>query len=469
MAKFKAPETGIELLVGEPGAGKSLFAVQRMIQVMREQRRPVYTNLPLRWRVFRAYLRTMGGEKLADLLRPLSEDHFRRFIERFEGFRAFKDELKARDRGIRVREVRERWLRERGPDTFEGDGANWIPPGAVVVIDEVQHWFTNPALKIGNAKPEPQALMSYLTMHRHLMHWVWFATQRERQISTTIKALAHRIWQIRRRDNDKLVWGIQFKHLGVKALGYRAFRPEDDPEKDEPHQVFTAFPWLPWNQVYFRLYDSFTHAGSKRQLREGLRQARMHAGLNEKGLLESEVNRMAKKSGVMRRLFFGTIKFGMFLMALLLVLAVGVWAGGEGMKQRVSGAAVGENKKVIGERIEWDRSPRAVSVSPRGVVFDGGELVKAGGIWRDLQLMGVRRDGICVWRDVHNDDVWLCEVGESVRRLGTIRAVTAALTARSTADRRGANERGGASAAGPAEFSGGMGASGSGESNDPGY
>src|SRR6185503_10112402 len=215
MVAVRIATTGVELFFGEPGSGKSFMAVQRAIRVMLEERRPVYTNLPLRWRVFRTYLRKRGGDVLARLLRPLTEEHFNRFCARAEESRLWKENAKREQPEWQRRRLQEEWIKHAGLEICDGEGANWIPAYAVVVIDEAHHWYPNPALK-NVRKPEPPALMSYLTMHRHHLHWVWVLTQADRQISATFKSLVQRVWDIRNRAYDKVAWGIQFRHLGIR-------------------------------------------------------------------------------------------------------------------------------------------------------------------------------------------------------------------------------------------------------------
>ena len=42
---------GIISVVGKPGAGKSYYLTKKAIEAVTIHRRPVYTNLPIRWRV----------------------------------------------------------------------------------------------------------------------------------------------------------------------------------------------------------------------------------------------------------------------------------------------------------------------------------------------------------------------------------------------------------------------------------
>ena len=341
-----------------------------------------------------------------------------RFMARFEASRAFKEKLRSESPALSHKQLREAWVGSAGPDVTRGPEANWIPAVSLVVVDETQHWLPNPALK-QVIKIEPPTLMSYLTMHRHLMHWVWFTTQRERQISTTIKSLVNRVWQVRQRGYDKLAWGIQFRHIGISALGYRAFRPEDNIEQDPPHEEFTTFPWLPWNQVYFRLYDSFTHAGSRRELKAGLRAARLEAGLDESGRLESEVDMATKKRGCIGRLFVGAFKLGMQGVMLLVVLSIGMAWGEHRNKAAEAADEKGRKAVVASQPVVMADGVRVVGMSPKAVRLSDGSAVNIGGRFHEFMLSAIESGkGVSVWSG--RGDVWVWKVGGARERLGSI-------------------------------------------------
>jgi len=412
-------------MFGEPGSGKSFMAVRRAIEVMVRSRRPVYTNLPLRWRVFRKYLEKRGGVELAGLVCPLSEQHFRRFIDRTEAMRAWKESAKVEHPEWKVTRLQHEWIQHAGSEVISGPDANWIPAGAVVAIDEAQHWFPNPQINKAQAKSEPASLMSYLTMHRHHLHWVWVLTQAERQISTTFRTLAVRLWDIRNRANDRIVWGIQFRHVGIKALGYRAFRPEDDPKRDRPHEEYCVFPWLPWYQVFFRLYDSFTHVGSRRQLRAGLRAARVAMGVTASGRTVTEMQAMEDKAVPKKQFFLWRwIKFwtrmAVYFAVLVSAVSIGAWAGRRQGGSEVIPAKMMEVVQQAAVKTEAARSARVLSMSPGRVGFAGGETVHIGGNRCGLQLVSVSsQSGTSVWSESGSGDVWVWRLGSSAERLGS--------------------------------------------------
>lgn len=307
---------GLEIIEGLMGAGKSYYSVRRVCQVIEETRRPVYTNLPLKWPVMRAFLRKRGGEELANLIRPLTKEHWFNFLRRQlmhaqfrEGvLRTPPDELTpdqldelSRATGKPIEKIKQQsklhdaqlwaWFHYTyGPDTLEGPDADAIPPGAVIVIDEVQHW--HPMDTQRDHKERRLQLQAYLTMCRHHLHWIWVITQDRSRIDILLRNLASSVWRVWDRGEDRLAWGIRFKHLGMRGMGYQRYTRDQlehrDPENVKPSESFTILPQMPWNKVYFRLYSSFTNIGSKRQIMKVIQRARVTAGLDASGITEIE-------------------------------------------------------------------------------------------------------------------------------------------------------------------------------------
>lgn len=257
--------TGISLITGVPGSGKSFWCVERVLDCVRKARRPVYTNLPLKWRVIKLWLKKKEGDDVAGLIRPITETSFQRFLDRFVARQRFLDEHAHLGR----RAGRNAFYNNFGPDIIEGRDLNWIPAGAFIVIDEAHHWYPNPALS-NVRKREPEALMSYLTMHRHLMHRVFFVTQADRQVSSTIKSLLQDQISVERIDADVPMIGLRFSELGFVAFHIREWDGIADPEQEPPLRESWIFPALPWNRYIFRVYSSFTHMGSLRELKKEL-------------------------------------------------------------------------------------------------------------------------------------------------------------------------------------------------------
>lgn len=349
---------GLEIIEGLMGAGKSYYAVRRICQLIEEHRRPVYTNLPLKWPVIRAYLRVRGGEELANLIRPLSKEHWYNFLQRQAMHAQFREgiartkprdiephiiEAIARSTHKPIERIRAQpklhdaqlWAAFHalyGQDTTEGPDADSIPVGAVIVIDEVQHW--HPMENQKDNKQRKLELQAYLTMCRHHLHWIWVITQDRTRIDILFRNLASSVWRVWNRGEDRLAWGIRFKHLGLVGMGYQRYTKDQlegrNPEDVKPSESFTILTQLPRNKVYFRLYSSFTNIGSKRQIQKVIRRARVDAGLDEDGTTkhekqerEHQAMKHTHKPSILRRLARRTIQLCVLLIVGTLAYAIG--------------------------------------------------------------------------------------------------------------------------------------------------
>ena len=200
-------DTGVELVTGIPGSGKSFFLVERLIKWITLHKRPVYTNLPLIHRVLRQYLRIKGGELCANLVFELTEQRLNTFLDGFSSRQVYISD--ALTSGTSRSKAIADWERAN-PNFLDW----WIPAGSILAVDEAHHWYPNPALS-NVRKPEPPSLMTFLTMHRHGQYLVVFATQAERQLSTTVKSLCSTRFQVRRWDREPLMGGLSLEWLGV--------------------------------------------------------------------------------------------------------------------------------------------------------------------------------------------------------------------------------------------------------------
>lgn len=307
---------GLEIIEGLMGAGKSYYAVRRLCQVIIETRRPVYTNLPLKWPVVRAYLRKQGGEELANLIRPLTKEHWFRFLRRQYMHAQFREKVSKQrpehlderilvaisehtDKPIQKIKAQPKLYDSQlwaafdtiyGQGTVDGPEPDSIPVGAVIVVDEVQHW--HPMIKQTGDLEKREQLQAYLTMCRHHLHWIWVITQDRTRIDILLRNLASSVWRVWNRGEDRLAWGIRFKHLGLVGMGYQRYTKDQlegrNSEDVNPSESFTILTQLPRNKVYFRLYSSFTNIGSKRQIQKVIQRARVDAGLDADGVTQHE-------------------------------------------------------------------------------------------------------------------------------------------------------------------------------------
>lgn len=297
-------KTGISLITGVPGSGKSFLCVEKMLDTVRNSRRPIYTNLPLRWRVLKLWLKQKEGDDIAGLVRPITESTFNRFITRFRDRQRYLDER----RHLGRRSALNSWYEMAGPDVIDGLELNWIPAGSVIMIDEAHHWYPNPALS-NVRKKEPEELMSYLTMHRHLMHRIYFVTQADRQVSSTVKSLLNDQIQVTRIDADIPLLGIEFSRFGFVAFSIKEWDGVADPDNEPPLRTSTIFPSIPCNNYVFRLYSSFTHMGSLRDLKRELANVQ-DCSINLLEIKDEEPETMSFKKRMF--IFFSILFFGCF-------------------------------------------------------------------------------------------------------------------------------------------------------------
>lgn len=441
--RIRIEEQSIILACGLPGAGKSLYGVQVLINAILNERRPVYTNLPIKWRVMRQYLRVVGGsQKYADLLyqlwdngrfdpmtgavRPDHERHqFGAFIHRAKKYAELREMMRSQNRNINVseREIYETFVQRWGEHVTRGPAANWIDPHALIIIDEGHHWYAQQT-----QQSEPEELRAYLTMHRHHQHSILLLTQDPMQVSISFRRLEAYRWMIRKRGEDKLAWGLKFKHFGLKGLGYAKYtrdqidgrRPTDELD---PVEQFTVFPGLPNMQVYFRLYSSFTHQGSLRRQRRELERARIAAGLDAQGFdldePEESEHMTKKKKG------FGPflVRASKRLAVAVVLIAIGaVWATREPQIAEVLGATTQSEEPQV-EWSEW-------TGLGRDYIRYGGRRMSPGDEHMGQRLLAfIRREKLAVFSA--DGYVWLWTFGDEqpscMGRVGTVRTALADL------------------------------------------
>lgn len=422
---------GLEIIEGLMGAGKSYYAVRRVCQVIEETRRPVYTNLPMKWPVVRAYLRNRGGEELASLIHPLKETHWRNFLKRQHMHAQFREERGGRtpsqlnpeelnELAAATGKTPERLTRQTkiqssqmwdwfhhvyGEDEYEGTNADSIPLTAVIVIDEVQHW--HPMLKQGK-DPYSEHLQAYLTMCRHHVHWVWVITQDRTRINILFRNLASSVWRVWNRGEDRLVWGIRFKHFGMRGMGYERYTKDQlegrNSEDVKAVESFTVLSQLPRNRVYYRLYDSFTNVGSSRQIQKLLEQTRKKAGLAADGTTEQERKaqeqqemKSTQKRPFYRRFITGTIKLTIVMVLVFVSFGIGTSINPEIVE-------IFENEEQAPDPHNWPKFNGISSGKPLfngkfttvgGQVGDRGELAYFDAARRTCVLTA--DDGYWVW------------------------------------------------------------------------
>ncbi|GEM_PF-3185351 len=440
---------GVEIIHGIMGSGKSFFCVRRALQSVEQHRRPLYTNLPMKWPLVKAYLRNRGGEELANLFRRLDESHWRAFLKRQHTWATFREQLSKKtpanldpdqlaelseacgDSPAKLlpqhkffpRQLTAWFVKLHGDHITDGPDANWIPPGAIICIDEAQHW--HPMMKQAN-DPNRADLLAYVTMCRHHVHWLWIITQDPANIAIEWRRHRHYEWRVWNRGEDRLAWGIRCKHIGLRAMGYERATPDQldamqsRPGSDnaKPTEKFTILPWLPYNGVFFRLYSSHTHIGSKRQLAREMRQFRIASGLTERGAVARQIEPKDKEPTVrVLRRFLRT--------AAVLVGACGISYFIGSLGKGVPNAEQPVVEQVQLPPIEWPRwnarGSRPFIANTRVAV---GDSIVPGRVVLDF----IAADGRSLVLRVDGVDWWLWEWGETQPvRVGAIEDVRAAV------------------------------------------
>ncbi len=282
----KIAKTGIFVVFGIPGSGKSYALVRNLLDEVASTYRPVYTNLHLKFGPIRAFLyrhfrykryKSKGESRvLANLIRPLTRDHFDRFCKRLAWIDAEAERIKDSgdlgedagsfsDKPSFVDTEARRLAMARadsvlGPTIITGKGANWIPPKAILYLDELHKWYGNAQI----AGKEPLEILAYTSMHRHMQHLVYVISQRAMNISISFRAMAKEFWKTDNLENVRAFWFFKFP---VQIFRLLKFYTNDIQNGEpavgaEPVGYRWFFPYLR-GSVFFRLYESHSHMGSE--------------------------------------------------------------------------------------------------------------------------------------------------------------------------------------------------------------
>jgi hypothetical protein len=446
MAKrLDIPEFGCQVVEGRPGSGKSFMLVQMIVREILEHRRPVFvsSNLPLAWPVFRRYLRLKGGEECAGLIYELSESHFRAFLERNQLRQQFMDGRRGAKGGASNTAIERDFLEQYGPNIVDADQGvpNWIIPASCIVLDEVHHWFPQ-----RNQAKETPALQAYMTMLRHHMHLIYAATQNRMQISLTIRRQAAYFWHVENLSERKLAFNVRMKHIGMNALGYSMYTPEQEEamslEDSQPSKTIIRIirigpVTLPWQAVYFRLYRSFSHVANPRRLVWEMQDARERAGIGRDGRLDRELKdqdqgERKKERPPMMRWAMRVVRVCVLVLAVALGVAVGTAVTKQAADQELAdqaeriAALEAQIADQAGQVLTWGELEM---VADDSAYIDGRRVTEMETLPNGAQILDCSVDARAVVLDV--DGVyWLWRVGGRPRELGERNKVDA-LIARS--------------------------------------
>lgn len=289
-------DSGIYGVIGKPGSGKSYWCAKQILTHAALDRRPVYTNIPIRLKRMRAYIvmRTQGPKavrrSLSKLIRPtLTKQHFGRFCERLSWISDRIEELKDEWEGYgeldeQVEEELEDgfWKQallesddEFGPPVYAGCKANWFPPGSVLFLDEVHKWF---AAK--NYRDEPKYVLDMTSMHRHLQLMIYVVTQRWMNASLSFRSMSIELIRCVNYARVPLLGPLRLHAWGLNLFRVGRCLPEDYDERNDELKIGKKditfnFEFPTFNGgVYFQLYRSHVHGGSLEDQARELREVR---------------------------------------------------------------------------------------------------------------------------------------------------------------------------------------------------
>ena len=310
-------KTGIEIWDGLPGSGKSYSSVQELINTIIKERRPVYTNLPLKPRVLRKLLVVRSlNPSTANYIQHLTRDHFDNFVKRNQIYTEFSESAKGQ--GYSQGYIDRVFDEMHGPGKVKGENADWIPIGSVLILDEFHRWADQRM-----QRAEDPAYLLYATMHRHHMHRIIIATQDKMQVSITWRRNAE-TW-VHHSDKRKLpfLFGIT---LPIPAFARETWPKEYMEESrvgQKPTKTEVFIPWLTGGLTW-RLYDSFTHMGGARRLGRAIEKTRQQIEGDQYEKLSTGDEEMSVQTTVKSRLW-GMCKT-------LILIAAMVWMGGKIMR-----------------------------------------------------------------------------------------------------------------------------------------
>lgn len=435
MARQKPLTTGIWFWDGLPGSGKSFGAVDLIINTILEQRRPVYTNLPLKFRVISTYLAIRGMDRrLASYILPLTQDHFFRFLTRNEERQEFVERMK--QDGVAEAHAGRMYDVTAGSGIIRGSEADWLPAGAVVVIDEAHLWFDQK-----RQRDEVSGLLRYVTMHRHHMHWVHVLSQDKMQVSLTWRRNCELVVHCTDKRKLPFMFGLA---LPIAAFAYEYWPKEYADSQNtggmRPVKTEVRIPAISGGLIW-RFYSSFVHMGSQRRLMRELDKTRQLIEGDGYVAPKAKGNDMAKVSGKVKWLAIGGVLLVVGLVYSVVRSAVRVSSGSfvsapaaveDKPKVDISVEALQrreESERLAVERMRLEKElaeaaversalaglPVVHGVSKGLAVIEGGSAVNVGGsvgLWR-LQAVDFRA-GASLW--VCDDPVLVRTVRVGLRR-----------------------------------------------------
>jgi hypothetical protein len=365
MKGAKPLPTGVRIWEGIPGSGKSYGVSERTISVIRHQRRPIYTNVPFKLRVLRKYLHRLGGDRMTKYIIPLDKEHFIRFIERFV---AVAEYCEARGReGARWARAEAEWLEVNGAHVYRGPDANFIPYGAVLLVDEIHRWFDQ-----RYQKEEDPRLLTLLTMHRHGQYLIECMSQNAMQVSLSFRRQCVEYIRCTDLRNRRFLGFIRFPlpTFSYEVIPSDSIANATQRTSAEPIDKWVRLPWLNGGLIW-RLYNSFTHCGSARGLKKRLEEMRASIEGDDYDKDYERKRKMLKRHRV--GIVTGVIKFAG---AVCVVWFAFAWGRGVAVSAKENGGEVvgpvgpaTKSAKLKGDRLAVTR-PSGGRVSDRPVAAE---------------------------------------------------------------------------------------------------
>ncbi len=418
-------QTGIVFIEGLPGAGKSFAAVEELVRQIVKNKRQVFTNLPMSDAVLRKYLRrTAGRDAFANLYVPLTETHWRRFLERAERVSNMQEQWSAEldDLGVKRRSSADflKWYDEKTGDKAitRGKDANWIPTGAVVILDEAHKWCPQ------SGAHKDSTLLGYTSMHRHFYHLIYCVTQHPMNVAIEFRRMAKTYIRVDNAGSLPILGPITLNRLGLATnlARYCYYSPETyklaaDSGGVQGSPDRTRIVWFTLKRHIWKLYNSNVHAGMSRA-----EQRRLHERvLDEAGVELPKADKPRKKHRkrtTMVRRFAGLFRLACYGLVLFVTLILGVTIG------RHTGESTSETPEQAGTPTEiltdaTTTIPTLEYLSDQWARLDG-ERVDVGTTHRAHVLLSVSRDdGYAVVVPVDGDgDAWLLVPGREPESLG---------------------------------------------------
>lgn len=197
----------ITVIEGEPGAGKSYIAVNKLfVEILLTSNRPIVTNLPVKVDNLIAYA-TKNEAKAHEFRKRIT---FLKLGNKID-VRGDKDEVIAEG----VDELQQFWYS--------------MPPGAVGVFDELGDVFN-----AREWKNNPQTLGTYINHHRHYKHDNYFLCQSLQDLDSQLRRKCAFLWTV------------------------------ENGEKSPMFPDSSAFKWIRWPiQVFFVHKSRLQHVADK--------------------------------------------------------------------------------------------------------------------------------------------------------------------------------------------------------------